>query len=101
MKKNEVMIAKIAGQETKICNLKSYLATMFFPVSIVVIWIIVKAIMSHGDDELLTLEHDRAIAVKIIITLSAYATTIITGYLCDKMLSKKLDVLWERKKALF
>jgi len=94
-------IEKISNQESKVCNLKWYLGASFFLVSIAVMWFIIRALMQPVADEMLVMSHSRMVVAKIFITLSLYAVALIIGYLCNLALSKKLDTLWEQKKALF
>jgi len=98
---NSKEIERLASQEAKICNQKWYLGASFFPAIIIVIWIYVRAIMEAVNNPVFDIKHDQMAATKILITYSLFAVALVIGYLYNQKLSKKLDRLWEQKKALF
>lgn len=101
MNENQEEIRKIADKETRIKNFQNLLGLGFFILAIAVISMIVKLLMTPVADPRLAMEHGQAVVARILIVLIIFAITIIGGYLWYKLLSKKLDRLWEMKKALF
>ena len=97
---NEKEIKKIADQEQKIVLTKWYLEASFFPLIILVIWVYIKALMTPAANPIFDMKHDQMVATKILITFSLFAVALIIGYFYNLKLSKKLDRLWEQKKAL-
>lgn len=98
---NENEIEKIANQEKKIVLTKTYLWLSFFPLSVFVFWTFIKAVMESSANSEFDIKQDQMAVTKIIITLSLFAVALVIGYLYNKKLSKKLDKLWQQKKALF
>lgn len=90
---NEAEIEKIANQEQKVTNLKTYLIISFFLISIIVIIIFFSSLFGHL--------HDQMSATKILIMFIVYVVLLVVGYFCNKALSKKLDKLWDQKKSFF
>ena len=94
--KNEKEILEICKKERKIILKKQWLVTLFFVAAAVVIGIICcKALSAPVGD------YGEAAGLAILITLSIFASLIISGFFYYKNLSKKLDKLWEQKKLLF
>ena len=98
---NDKEIERIANQEQKVLLAKMYLWVLFFILSALVFWTFVKAVMESMANPAFDIKQDQMAATKIIIALSLFAVALVIGYLYDKKLSKKLDKLWEQKKALF
>ena len=90
--KNEEKLAEICKKEEKILLKQQWLVLLFFVAAAVVVGIIcyVFVAIDYGD----------VAAIIILITLSVFASIVISGYFYDKSLSKKLDRLWEQKKLL-
>jgi hypothetical protein len=91
--KNEAEIEKIANQEQKVSNVKTYLIILFFLISAAVIVIFFSVLFNRDiNDKYIT---------KILATFISYAVLLAGGYLYNRALSKKLDKLWNQKKSLF
>jgi uncharacterized membrane protein required for colicin V production len=93
--KNENQIDEICRKESKVQLTKEWLGILFFVAAAIVAVIYYKALSAPIAD------HGEAAAITIIITLSAFAALLISGYFYNGFLSKKLDRLWEQKKLLF
>jgi hypothetical protein len=98
MKEKE--IEKICKKEGKILATKEWLCAAFFLSAVITAIVYLKS-LSEALNSSLGIDGDRAAVVKIIIAFSVFAVSIIAGYLYNQLLSKKLDRLWEQKKALF
>ena len=93
--KNENQIDAICRKEGKIQQAKEWLGILFFVAAAIVAVICYKAVTAPIAD------HGETAVITILITLSTFAGLLITGYLYNRFLSKKLDRLWEQKKLLF
>lgn len=85
-------LEKIVAKEKKIQSTKEWLGILFFVVAAIVAIMIYATLASSIEGEV--------IGKRIIITLSAFAGLLIFGYLYDKLLSKRLEILWEQRKML-
>ena len=85
-------LEKIVAKEKKIQSTKEWLGILFFVVAAIVAIMIYATLASSIEGEV--------IGKKIIIILSAFAGLLIFGYLYDKLLSKRLEILWEQRKML-
>lgn len=94
MTTNEKKIDEICHQEGRIQQAKEWLIVLFFLVIILMAAIFYKALSAP------VVDNGKAAVITIIITLSVFAGLLISGYFCDKFLSKKLDKLYEQKQLL-
>jgi hypothetical protein len=97
--KNQEQIKEISGKETRIFNQRENLGFLFFPLSIFVIYRIIKVIMwltvNNG------IECGQTAGAIIFQILTFYALAIGVGYLIHRMFTNRLNELWEQKKMLF
>ncbi|ETB64052.1 MAG: hypothetical protein O210_OD1C00001G0534 [Parcubacteria bacterium RAAC4_OD1_1] len=100
-KDDEKMIDKICHKENRILAIKEWLGILFFLTSIIVIITYFKVLSIPIQNYASSIDRDRAVAVIILVDLSIFASMIIIGFLYNKALSKKLNLLWEQKKRLF
>ncbi len=98
MYKNEKQISEICYKEDRVKLIKEWLRISFFILSTVVIMLMVIFAGTAKDQ---SIGDQRMAVIKIIVTLLTFALLIIAGYFYDRFLSKKMDKLWEEKKALF
>jgi len=93
-------IEEICRKEGKVVAAKEWLGVLFFLASIIVAWIFIKALSTPVTNPLLVMKHDAMVVEKLLITLMTFTVAIISGYLLNWTLSKKMDRLWKQKKAL-
>ena len=93
--KNENHIENICREEGKIQLIKDWLGISFFIAAAIVAVIYYKAVTAPITD------HGETAVITIIMTLSVFAGLLMFGYFYNRMLSKRLDSLWEQKKLLF
>lgn len=93
--KKEQKINEICSKEREIQAVKEWLGISFFVVAAIVTIMIYATLTSSMEDR------GEIVVEKIISILSAFAGLLIFGYLYDKFLSKRLEILWEQRKMLF